>query len=190
MKEKTILNKVKALLGLEVKLEQMKLSDGETILEADAFEPGMEVMIVTADEQKIPLVPNVVGEPYELEDGRLLNVVTEGIIASIEMPSVEEETTQEQPVAEVPVEASKEPTPSAKKVVETTTKEMHFSAVDFEALEKECVELKKTIAELEFKLSEATIKPITFNPESQNKVQIDLSKVDKHTRLIYSLNNK
>lgn len=186
MKEKTILNKVKALLGLEVKLEQMKLADGVTVIQADMFEPEAEVMIVTADEQMIPLP---IGE-YELEDGRMLIVTVEGVIAEVKEPIAEEETTQEQPVAEVPVEASKEPTPSAKKVVETTTKEMHFSAVDFEALEKECVELKKTIAELEVKLSEATIKPITFNPERHNKVEVDLSKVDKHTRLIYSLNNK
>lgn len=190
MKEKTILNKVKALLGLEVKLEQMKLSDGETILEADAFEPGMEVMIVTADEQKIPLVPNVVGEPYELEDGRLLNVVTEGIIASVEMVEEEEEVIE--PV-ETPVEASTEPTAPAKEpksIIETTTREVRFSAEEFDTLKSENEDLKTKLTELEVKLSEATIKPITFNPESQNKTQIDLSKVDKHTRLIYSLNNK
>lgn len=119
-KEKTILRKIADVivseLGLskeeaklmEVKLEQMKLADGVTIIQADAFEPEMEVMIVTADEQMIPLP---VGE-YELEDGRKLTVVTEGVIASIEMP--QEETEIIEPV-EVPIEASKEPTPSAKK---------------------------------------------------------------------------
>lgn len=184
MKEKTILNKLKVLLGMEVKLEQMKLADGITVIQADSFEPEMEVMIVTTDEQMIPLP---VGE-YELEDGRKLTVVTEGVIASVEM--VEEE---EVVVEEVPVEASNEPTaptPTAKKVIETSTKEMHFSAVDFENLQTENNELKTKVAELEVKLSETQIKPITFNPETQNKVQIDLSKADKHTRLIYSLNNK
>ena len=185
MKEKTILNKLKVLLGMEVKLEQMKLADGVTVIQADSFEPEMEVMIVTTDEQMIPLP---VGE-YELEDGRKLTVEVEGVIASVEMPQAEEEVAPaEQPTAEVPVEAKAEP--SAKKVVETTTKEMHFSAVDFENLQTENEELKSKLAELEVKLSEATIKPITFNPETQNKVQIDLSKADKHTRLIYSLNNK
>ena len=81
MKEKTILNKLKVLLGMEVKLEQMKLVDGITVIQADSFEPEMEVMIVTTDEQMIPLP---VGE-YELEDGRKLTVVTEGVIASVEM---------------------------------------------------------------------------------------------------------
>jgi hypothetical protein len=185
MKEKTILNKLKTLLGMEVKLEQMKLADGITVIQADSFEPEMEVMIVTTDEQMIPLP---VGE-YELEDGRKLTVVIEGIIASVEM--VEEEEVIE-PV-ETPVEASTEPTAPAKEpksIIETTTKEVRFSAEEFDTLKSENEELKTKLAELEVKLSEATIKPITFNPESQNKVQIDLSKVDKHTRLIYSLNNK
>ena len=171
---------------MEVKLEQMKLADGITVIQADSFEPEMEVMIVTTDEQMIPLP---VGE-YELEDGRKLTVVIEGIIASVEMVEEEEEVIE--PV-ETPVEASTEPTAPAKEpksIIETTTKEVRFSAEEFDTLKSENEELKTKVAELEVKLSEATIKPITFNPESQNKVQIDLSKVDKHTRLIYSLNNK
>ena len=40
---------------MEVKLEMMKLADGVTMLEADSFEAGMSVVIVTEDEQKIPL---------------------------------------------------------------------------------------------------------------------------------------
>lgn len=186
MKEKTILNKLKTLLGMEVKLEQMKLADGITVIQADSFEPEMEVMIVTTDEQMIPLP---VGE-YELEDGRKLTVVVEGVIASVEM--VEEETEPIEPV-ETPVEASTEPTAPAKEpksIIETTTKEVRFSAEEFDTLKSENEDLKTKLTELEVKLSEATIKPITFNPESQNKTQIDLSKVDKHTRLIYSLNNK
>ena len=62
MKNSTI-NKIKSLLGMEVSLEMMKLADGVTVLEADAFEMDNEVFIVTEDEQKIPLP---VGE-YELE---------------------------------------------------------------------------------------------------------------------------
>ena len=184
MKEKTILNKLKTLLGMEVKLEQMKLADGITVIQADSFEPEMEVMIVTTDEQMIPLP---VGE-YELEDGRMLIVTMEGVISEIREMEVEEEVV----VEEVPVEASNEPTaptPTAKKVIETSTKEMHFSAVDFENLQTENNELKTKVAELEVKLSETQIKPITFNPETQNKIQIDLSKTDSKTRITNELNN-
>ena len=57
---------------MEVKLEQMMLADGVTVLEADSFESEMEIVIVTEDDQKIP-VP--VGE-YEMEDGLILVVTT------------------------------------------------------------------------------------------------------------------
>ena len=85
MKNSTI-NKIKSLLGMEVKLEQMMLIDGTTTLEADAFEMENEVFIVTEDEQKIPLP---IGE-YELESGMILVVAVEGIIAEIKEAVVEE----------------------------------------------------------------------------------------------------
>ncbi len=66
----SVINQIKTLLGMEVKLETMKLMDGITVFEADTFEMDKEVFIVTEDEQKIP-VP--IGE-YELEDGRILVV--------------------------------------------------------------------------------------------------------------------
>ena len=89
MKNSTI-NKIKALLGMEVALEQMKLMDGVTILEADAFEMDNEVFVVTEDEQKIPLP---VGE-YELESGMILVVEVEGIIKEVKEAVVEEEEVE------------------------------------------------------------------------------------------------
>jgi len=47
MNTNQILNKVRVLLGMEVKLEQMKLADGVTVIEAESFEPEMEVFVVT-----------------------------------------------------------------------------------------------------------------------------------------------
>jgi hypothetical protein len=91
----SLINQIKTLLGMEVKLEQMKLADGVTVLEADAFEPEMEIVIVTEDDQKIP-VP--VGE-YEMEDGRILVVENEGIISEMK----EMETEVEAPEVEVEV---------------------------------------------------------------------------------------
>ena len=64
-----VVNQIKELLGMEVKLAQMKLQDGVTVLEAEAFEPDMAVFIVNEDER----VPMPVGE-YMLEDGNLLKV--------------------------------------------------------------------------------------------------------------------
>jgi hypothetical protein len=148
---------------MEVKLEQMKLADGMTILEADAFEAEMEVFVLTEDDQKIP-VP--VGE-YEMEDGRILVVVSEGLISEVKekMEEVEEEAVVEEEVAAEVAAPTASVTP--KKTIESVTKESFFSEI--EELKAEIVELKaqielsKVVQEVE--LSEEP-KPISFNPEN------------------------
>lgn len=162
-----VINQIKSLLGMEVNLEQMKLVDGVTILEADAFEAGMEVFIVTEDEQKIALP---IGS-YEMENGFMLVVEEEGIIASyMEAPAAEEEAPMEQPEAEVPVEA--ESTPVAKKTIESVVKETHFSAEEFEALKAEVVALKAQLETkeevVEEKVELEVVTPISFNPEQES----------------------
>jgi hypothetical protein len=169
MKNSTI-NKIKALLGMDVKLEMMKLMDGVTVLEADAFEMDNEVFIITEDEQKIPLP---VGE-YELENGMMLVVAVEGIIAEIKEAMVEEEVA---PEVEVEVEAEAEVSAPVKKTIESTVKETFFSEI--EALQNENNELKAKLAELS-KVEEVAVeatelsedpKPISFNPENTNEVE-------------------
>ena len=95
-----MLNQVKTLLGVEVKLEQMKLENG-TVLEADKFEGGNEIFIVTEDER----VALPIGE-YVLEDGQTLVIEEEGIIK--EMKSENEEAKEEEVEAEIEVEAEEE----------------------------------------------------------------------------------
>ncbi|NBU05405.1 MAG: hypothetical protein EBT39_03535 [Sphingobacteriia bacterium] len=168
----SVINQIKTLLGMEVKLETMKLADGITIFEADAFEMDKEVFIVTEDEQKIP-VP--IGE-YELEDGRILVVEVEGIIMDVkDAPTTEEVAPEDEVAPEVPV-AAEAVTPSAKKTVESVVKETFFAEI--EKLTQENIELKAQI-ELLSKVDEvaneatelAEVKPIAFNPENTNEVE-------------------
>ncbi len=145
MKDNSILNKVRELLGMEVKLGTRKLDDGVTTIEAEEFEAGFQVVIVTEDEQKIPLP---VGE-YKMEDGLLLIVTEEGLNSEIkEAEEVEEEVIEEEAKKEEEyeeeVEASVEEAKPIKKTVESIVKETFFS--EMEALKKENEELK---AELE-----------------------------------------
>ena len=166
----SLINQIKTLLGMEVKLEQMKLMDGVTILEADSFEAGNEVFIVTEDEQKIPLP---IGE-YEFEDGRMLIVVEEGVISEVKEKEVEE------PEAEVEVETEKKEEmetskPTAKKTIESVVKETFFSEI--EKLKEENETLKAELSKLKEVKEEVTlssdeeVKPISFNPENENKVE-------------------
>ena len=66
---------------MDVKLEEQKLENG-TVVEAESFEKGKEIFIKT-DDEKVALP---VGE-YVLEDGKLIVVEEEGIIADYRDPS-------------------------------------------------------------------------------------------------------
>ena len=172
MSAKNQINKIKTLLGLEVKLEQMALDNG-TVLEAEAFEAGAEIFIVNEDER----IPVPMGE-YKLEDGMVLIIAEDGIIGEIKEAVAEEvaDEVAEDVAEEVEVEAEAE-TGSPKKVVESITKEMFFSEI--EKLRNEIAELKAANVEvkeevelsadvveqtIEVELSEET-KPLKHNPE-------------------------
>lgn len=88
----------------EVKVEMatMKLAGG-VVVEAEAFEAGENVFLVGEDDQKVAAP---VGE-HELEDGRILVIVEEGVIAEIRDAGVEEEVSEEV-VEEVVEEAAQE----------------------------------------------------------------------------------
>jgi hypothetical protein len=168
----SVINQIKTLLGMEVKLETIKLIDGITIFEADAFEMGKEVFIITEDEQKIP-VP--IGE-YKMEDGRILVVVEEGIISELKEKEEEVEEVIEEEAPEVEVEVEAEATPSAKKTIESIVKETFFAEI--EKLTNENIELKaklENLSKVEEVAVEATeladIAPISFNPENTNEVE-------------------
>jgi len=177
MNEKSILNKVRTLLGLEVKLEVMKLTDGVSMLEAESFEAGQPVFILTEDEQRIALP---IGE-YELEDGRVLVVIEEGVIAEIKEVKEEEEMpeapAQEPAEVEEEVAASTE-APQAKKIVESIVKESFFSEI--EALKKENEELKAKLSAQTTEVAEEVApvelseepKPISFNPENTQATDV------------------
>ena len=102
MEFKNTLNKIKTLLSIEVKLEQMTLVDGITVLEAESFEPDYSVGIVTSE----GIVPAPVGE-HETTDGMIVVVEVE---ASAEVPAVKkvvDTITKETFFAEIKVEVEK-----------------------------------------------------------------------------------
>lgn len=176
MKE-SILSRISALLGMEkVELASMKLMDGVTVLEADAFEPGMEVFIVTEDEQRIALP---VGE-YELEDGRMLVVATEGVIAEVkekeeeQAPEVEVEVeAPEAPEAEAPMMSEEAPAAQPKKIIKSQVEEMLFSKIEELKAENEALKAQlseQPVVEEAPVIDEPAAKPIAHNPEKENPV--------------------
>ncbi len=187
-----MLNQIKTLLNIEVKLEETKLENG-TIVSAESFEKGKEIFIVTDDEK----VAMPVGE-YLLEDGRLVVVEEEGQIADVR------EVSDEVPAKET--EEGEEITEDLAEEEEKKEEEM-ADVADWEGMEKRIQNLEDAIADLkadkeskmqeeemsnevqaplksrtvkeEFseeipeevktELSEAAAKPIKHNPESKSK---------------------
>lgn len=148
---------------MEVKLAQKALENG-TIIEAEVFEAGASVFIVN-EEDRIALP---VGE-YKLEDGMILIVAEEGIIAEIKEAVVEEET----PEAEVEVEVEQEMTEvkEPKRVIESVTKEMFFAEID--SLKKEIEALKLAKTEVAVEAVELSAEPLTHNPEATTKRELN-----------------
>jgi len=183
--DRTLLNKARTLLGLEVKLEQMKLDNG-AILEAEVFEAGAEVFVV-ADEERVA-VP--VGE-YEAE-GKTIIVSEEGIIGEVKEASAEEEAVEETEAEEVEEEELSTETASPKKIVKSISEEMFFSEI--EKLRTEINELKlsktevvaeevvvelseevKEVKEEKVELSTEEVEGISHNPENvSDKKELNL----------------
>jgi len=171
MKATEMLNKIKTFLGEEtadfvndveaqekVELATAKLENG-TVLEAEAFEAGNEIFIVTEDEK----VALPVGD-YTLEDGKMLVVAEEGIIAEIK--DLDEEATEDEVEAEeelgyVTKEELAEAVSEIKAMIEDMKKEEMSEEAEVELSE----ELPKEVKE---ELSEPAAEPIAHNPEQKN----------------------
>ena len=174
MEYKSKKNRVKAALGFQVNLAQMKLEDGITIIEAESFEPEFSVGIVTAD----GVVALPVGE-YKLEDGKILVVAVEGIISEIKEEMPEEVAPEEAPVVEVEVEAETQ-APSPKRIVESVSKETFFAEIEKlrtelsaqiseVKAENEALKAEKEVLEVKLNAQEEGAEPIVQNPEPEQK---------------------
>ena len=174
-----MLNEIKTLLNIEVKLEEQKLENG-TVVSAEAFEKGKEIFIVTDDEK----VAMPVGE-YILEDGRLVVVGEEGIIADVrevsdEVPTKEEETEDlEEEVKEEMSYATKEELAEVKTMVE-----------EIKAMLEPKEEMSEEVKEEEVKEELSSVKPIKHNPEASTpqKKQVQFAKGQFNTTLDRVLN--
>jgi hypothetical protein len=176
MKATEMLNKIKTYLGEEatdivndveqsqekVELATAKLDNG-TVLEAEAFEAGKEIFIITEDDK----VALPVGD-YTMEDGKMLVVAEEGIIAEIK--DLEEEAEEEVEAEEdkeemgyVTKEELAEAVSEIKAMIEDMKKEEMSEEVEAEVELSE--ELPKEVKE---ELSEPAAEPIAHNPEQKN----------------------
>lgn len=161
-----MLKRIQTLLNTRVELEDRKLDNG-TVISADEFAEGQPVFIVTEDER----IAMPVGE-YQMEDGSVLVVEEDGMIAAIKSGEAEEVVEEEV------VEEEMSGTAAPKKVVESNVVETHFSDEQKNELVEAILssvtplieELQNKVNELEAKLS-----------SEEEVVEQKLSKTFKHT---------
>lgn len=194
MKATEMLNKIKTFLGEEtadivenieqtekVELAQAKLENG-TVLEAEAFEAGNEIFIITEDEK----VAVPVGE-YEMEDGKILIVAEEGLIGEIkDAEEVEEEVEEE--LGYVTKEELAQAVSEIKAMIEDLKKEEMSEEVETTNVEE--TELSEDLKE---ELSQPAAEPIAHNPEQkQNNINVKFAQNRKQTtldRVLSKINN-
>lgn len=172
MKATEMLNKIKTYLGEDttdivenveaqekVELATAKLDNG-TVLEAEAFEAGNEIFIVTEDD-KVALPSG----SYTMEDGKMLVVAEEGIIAEIKEAT--EEEVEAEDLGYVTKEELAEAVSEIKAMIEDMKKEEMSEEVVEEATDE--VELSEELPkEVKEELSEPAAEPIAHNPEQKN----------------------
>ena len=186
MKPSEMLNQVKTLLGVEVKLEQMNLENG-TVLEADAFEVGNEVFIVN-EEDRIALP---VGE-YVLENGQILVVEEEGLIKEMKSENNEEEEIEVEAEEEKKEEmgyATKEELAEVKSMIEEIKAMLEPKEEKEEMSEEVKQELSSDVVneipeEVKQELSEPAAEPINTNAEvSKTEVKFNIASKRKMSTL-------
>lgn len=199
MNAESILDRIMVKLGINepvaVALEQVKTEDGQAIFEADAFEVGQAIFIVTEDGK----IPAPAGE-FAMEDGNIVEVDENGVIVEIakKEAEVEEEIVEEVEAQDdiMKEEIKEEMGMKPKKTVKSKTEmeESYFSAqikeleAKFEArlsaLEMEKTALSAVNAELEERLASEPAPHTPFNPEATTTSKMHFHISDKREKTI------
>ena len=216
MKANDMLNKIKTIIGgielteevREVELAEMKLQNG-TVVEAEEFKKG-EAIFIKSDDERIAMP---VGE-YVLEDGKLLVVEEEGIIADMrdvsnDVPAKEEDMKEDikEEMAEEAAVYDWEGMEKRIKNLEDAIADLKEDKVDApedveateELSEETNEEVKSELSKEEIKenvdveLSAEVAEPVKHNPEASNESKFTLNKTNYpktlQQRIYEKLNN-
>lgn len=131
------LNQIKIALGMEVKMAEAMLEDGVTKVEAEAFEPGKKIFVVSESGDKGPAPEGI----HTTEDGTKVTVDANGTITAVEKPEPKEEKV------EIEVEAAKEDLPPTGDVVTEPVKtEADIMKENMEKMIMQCMEAVEEVA--------------------------------------------
>jgi hypothetical protein len=195
MNYKNKLNQIRVVLGLQIKLASEKLADGKTVVEAEEFAPGMDLMVVAEDGSKSPAPA---GE-HVTESGKKVVVDEAGKIVSIEEAKEESEGASieievEKAAAPVkmaeegPIDGSEPEAPKKEDAVEEKIAEvMKKVMAAMEPMIAEMADMKAKIAKMEeqyskFAKAPAAGKISTLNTQVEKADNVDIIERFKEIR--------
>jgi hypothetical protein len=191
MKANNILNRILAELSSirEVKFEQMTLENG-AVLEAESFEAGNEVFVVSGDDR----VAAPVGE-HLLEDGRVLVITEEGVIAEIKEAAAEAEEVEVEVEAAAPTELAEEveEAPAVVAIIEKVLEEIAMMREEMKGMREEMggYAKKEEMSAIKAELSAApAAKPIKHNPETKQVQKMSSNRPQKTIDRVLARMNK
>ena len=191
MKANNILNRILAELSSirEVKFEQMTLENG-AVLEAESFEAGNEVFVVSGDDR----VAAPVGE-HLLEDGRVLVITEEGVIAEIKEAAAQAEEVEVEVEAAATTELAEEveEAPAVVAVIEKVLEEIAMMREEMKGMREEMggYANKEEMAAVKAELSAApAAKAIKHNPETKQVQKMSTNRPQKTIDRVLARINK
>jgi hypothetical protein len=190
MKANSILNRILAELASvrNVSLATMNLENG-AVLEAEAFEAGNEVFILSGEDR----VAAPVGE-HLLEDGRILVITEEGVIAEIKDAPAAAEVAVE---VEVPTELADMPmveeAPAVVAIIEKVLEEIAMMREEMKGMREEMGSYakKEEMKAMKAELSAApAAKAIKHNPETKQVQKMSSNRPEKTIDRVLARMNK
>lgn len=196
---KSKLNSIRLILGLQVKLASEKLNDGKTLVEAEEFAPGAELMVVAEDGSKSPAPA---GE-HITESGKKIVVDDAGKIVSVEESEsedgkveieVETEAEKVKMAEDAPIDGSEPELPIKEKLEEKVEEKIDEKVEEamkkvmaaMEPMLKDMADMKEKMAKMEEKYSAFAKAPAagkipTLSENPNNATTLDI--VDRFREL-------
>ena len=191
MKANNILNRILAELSSirEVKFEQMTLENG-AVLEAESFEAGNEVFVISGEDR----VAAPIGE-HLLEDGRVLVITEEGVIAEIKEAAAEAEEVEVEVEAEAATELAEEveEAPAVVAIIEKVLEEIAMMREEMKGMREEMggYAKKEEMAAVKAELSAApAAKAIKHNPETKQVQKMSSNRPERAIDRVLARINK
>ena len=182
------LNQIRIALGMEVKMTEAMLEDGVTKVEAEAFEPGKKIFVVSESGEKGPAPEGI----HTTEDGVKVTVDAQGTITAVEKPEpkveVEVEAAAEGDMIPPTGDAVNEPVKTEGDIMKEDMKKMIMQCMEaVEEIAKEVATVKEEMASYREKMEKMSATPAatkisTFNANPSEEKESPLDARVDHLR--------